>query len=324
MIFMLCSSQAQDAINIDNTFNSDTAIIRWVSQFPSSEGNIEKQNILKKIGNFLFGKKSTGVIKPISVLAKNPNSFWILDQGNRTLVEVNKNLAEIPKPFSKKTDYFTSLIGICSMPSNDILFTDSRSNKIYLLSEDSKRIKELNDSLILDKPTGIAYSKTNKEIWITESGAHRISVLNENGKLIKTIGNRGGGPGEFNFPTHIWIDQTGNVYVIDALNFRVQIFDKNGEFVSFFGKTGDATGYFARPKGIATDSRGNIYIVDTLFHMVQVFNKSGKLLYYFGGQGRDKGHFWMPSGIFIDDEDFIYIADSYNSRVQIFQLVKSD
>jgi len=84
-----------------------------------------------------------------------------------------------------------------------------------------------------------------------ETGAHRISVLNRKGEIIKRTGSRGNGPGEFNFPTFIWIDKLGNAYVVDSMNFRIQIFNKNGEFVSAFGEIGDATGYFARPKGIA-------------------------------------------------------------------------
>lgn len=326
MVFMIYNNQtqAQSAFSFDYENNSDTTFIRWVSQFPSPEGNSKKQSFLSRIGEFIVGKKLDGVKKPISILAENPNQFWVLDQGNGIIVEVNKNIGKVPKPFNKKTDSFNSLVGICFIPNNDMIFTDSRSNKIYLLSEDNKRIRVLNDSLELKKPTGLAYSPTNNEIWVVESGEHRIAVLDEQGNLIKTIGKRGDDPGEFNFPTHIWIDKAGTVYVVDALNFRIQLFDKNGVFISHFGETGNATGYFARPKGIATDSFGNIYIVDNLFHTVQVFNNSGDLLYYFGGQGREKGHFWMPSGIYIDAKDYIYIADSYNSRIQVFQVINNN
>ena len=67
---------------------------------------------------------------------------------------------------------------------------------------------------------------------------------------------------EFNFPTFIWIDNKGIVYLVDTMNYRIQILDKTGNFIFSFGSIGDATGYFARPKGIATDSHGNIYVAD--------------------------------------------------------------
>lgn len=167
MMCLMNSSYAQTQLTdkFDYDLNSDTTFIRWISKFPSSEGNIGKQGILSSIGEFLIGKKFNEVKKPISILADNPNLFWILDQGSGMIVEVNNNIGEIPKSFNKKIERFTSLIDVCSTPNKDILFTDSRLNKIYLLSEGNKRLQVLNDSLILKKPTGLAYSQTNNEIW---------------------------------------------------------------------------------------------------------------------------------------------------------------
>ena len=129
-MFMGHCIYSQAAINLDYTYQADTTYIQWVSQYPSTEVNTNKKGFLKRIGELLVGKKSSGIKKPISVLADNPDLFWILDQGNGIVVEVNKNSGEIPKQFKKRTELFTSLIGLCSKPNKDILFTDSRSNKI--------------------------------------------------------------------------------------------------------------------------------------------------------------------------------------------------
>ncbi len=296
--------------------------IKWVRQFPS----VKKQNkpVHKNwLSIFLFGRRNLPKItKPLAIIALDSSNFLILDQGIGTIFNIEANKLRVPKILKKKKEKFPSLVSLCKLPSNEILFTDSRLNKIYRMDEKKKTLTILNDSLLLEQPTGIAYSKVSNEIWVIETKAHKISILNEQGKLIKTIGKRGTKPGEFNFPTSIWIDQLGNAYIIDAMNFRVQVFDKNGKVISVFGEVGNATGYFARPKGIATDSHGNIYISDALFHTVQVFDISGNFLYQFGKQGRKQGEFWMPSGIYIDNKDFIYVADSYNSRIQIFKLLK--
>jgi len=304
---------AQDTTIVSNEITH----VRWVSQFPPSKNKNKPPRITKRIANIIFGKNPIVISKPLNVLAKNPETFWILDQGNGKIIQIHQNSAEIPRFLNKELKGYTSLVGICSMINNKILFTDSHLHNIYLIDLIKKKILPLNDSLSLKQPTGIAYSKVNDEIWVVETGAHRISVLNRKGEIKKRIGNRGNGHGEFNFPTFIWIDKLGNVYVVDSMNFRIQIFNKKGEFISAFGEIGDATGYFARPKGIATDSFGNIYIADALFHVVQIFDKSGNFLYKFGEQGRGKGQFWMPTGIFIDDKNYIYVADSYNSRIQI-------
>lgn len=294
-----------------------------MNQFPLLT-NGRKKNINRGwIMRFLFGDKNTlELTKPMAVMASDPESYLVLDQGSRTIFSVNNGEKKIPKILRKSKLNFASLVSFCSFTNNNILITDSRLNKIFQLNEEQKLLNVFNSELELQKPTGIAYSFVSKEIWVVETGGHRISVLNEQGQLLKTIGKRGTAPGDFNFPTSICIDKSGNAYVIDAMNFRIQIFNKNGEVISVFGEPGNASGYFARPKGIAIDSYGNIYITDALYHTVQIFDIEGNFLYQFGEQGRNKEQFWMPSGIYIDDENYIYVADSYNARIQIFQLLK--
>jgi len=314
-------AQTQDITAITNDSAKENASIIWVKQFPSSLKEKNNRGVGKKIVEFVFGKKNTiELTRPVAVLAMDPKIYWILDQENGVIFKFQNELGEITQFKNKKYKIFKSLVGVCSLPDDKILFTDSYWNEIFTFSAGRKELKPFNDSLVFDRPTGIAFSAENKEIWVVETNAHRITVLDDNGQLVKRIGSRGTAPGEFNYPTSIWIDKTGKIFIVDAMNFRIQIFDKDGNFLSMFGKIGDATGYFARPKGVATDSYGNVYVADALFNAVQIFDQSGRFLYTFGTQGHGPGEFWMPAGIYIDDNDNIYVADSYNSRVQVFQL----
>jgi hypothetical protein len=297
--------------------------ITWIEQFPQVIGEKNIQNHKKRFSDFLFGKRnSLELTKPVNIVARNSDEYWVLDQENGVIFQIHDKVGDIPHIKGKQFIRFPSLVGFCFYSGNKMLFTDSYLNKIFVYTPDKKEIKPLNDTLTFDQPTGVAYSEVNHEIWVVETASHSISVLNDKGQRKKIIGKRGVEPGEFNFPTSIWIDKTGNAFVVDALNFRVQVFNKEGELISVFGKNGDGGGNFARPKGIATDSDGNIYVADALFNAVQVFDISGCFLYTFGLQGRDKGEFWMPSGIFIDDNNNIFVADCYNSRVQIFKFNK--
>ncbi len=321
MASVLNKTLAQDTMVSNSGQKAEMAYVRWVSEFPSTKTKSAKKGLFGRLGQFVFGKKPAVLIKPVAVLAHTPEKYWVLDYKANSIALIEQQKGATLKLKSKQEEPFNSLVDICELPGKGMLITDSRLNKIFLLANGSKEIVDFNDSLNLQQPTGIAYSRVKDEIWVLETKAHLITILNTRGKIVKTIGSRGNAAGEFNFPTHIWIDRQGMVYIVDSMNFRVQIFNSEGEWVSMFGQIGDASGYFARPKGIATDSHGNIYVADALFHTVQIFNKEGQLLYYFGTQGREKGQFWMPLGIFIDDKDFIYVTDSYNSRVQIFQLI---
>ncbi len=311
-------SQNNEDVKTDESYR-----VVWVKQFPS-ENNKSKKTATKWFTDLIFGKKNNfKVTKPIDVIAVNTKSYFVLDQANGIIFNINNNKSLIPKIFVKSERFFSSMVNICGLPNNEFLFTDSRLGEIYKFNLSENTLQPLNNKLNLKQPTGIAYSEISNNIWVLETSLHRITILNLDGEVINTIGERGTSLGEFNYPTSIWIDKQGNAYVVDSMNFRIQIFNKEGKVISVFGEQGNASGYFSRPKGIATDSMGHIYVTDALFHTVQIFDIKGNFLYNFGKQGRKEGEFWMPAGIFIDENDYIYVADSYNSRVQIFQLVKN-
>ena len=311
---------AQDSTDVDDLLFASTNRIVWIDQVPALKQDTEK----KKKGwfkNLILGDKEIKSIqKPVYILTEKENTKIILDQGHGTLFLSEDQKLSIPKVIKKKDYEFPSLVAACLLPGNELLFTDSSKEHIYHFSSNRKEISIFNEALQLKQPTGIAYSKKTNQIWLVETGLHQISILDLTGNKIKSFGKRGSKEGEFNYPTSIWIDNDGLVYIVDALNFRIQIFDAEGNFISMFGKNGNGTGFMASPKGIATDSHGNIYVVDALFHAVQIFDKQGNYLYQFGKQGRRTEEFWMPTGIFIDEKDQIYVVDSYNSRIQIFEL----
>lgn len=301
-------------------------------EIPNSNYKIEhvkilNNNVLKKpdrglgtkILDWIFGKDEILFNRPFNLIATNPNSLWILDQGNGSFFHYNNSDSILMKNDER---YFSSLIGICSDQQGNIYFTDSKENKIYIKKPSSEKIELFGSDTLLNQPTGIAYLTADDQVWLCETGLHQLKVFDKNGSVVKIIGKRGKGIGEFNYPTFIWIDIDEKIYIVDSMNFRVQIMNKNGEIVKVFGQAGDATGFFARSKGIATDSKGHIYVVDAIYHTVQIFNTNGKFLLNFGSQGNESGEFWLPAGIYIDKDDFIYVADSYNKRIQMFKLVE--
>ncbi|NOX18899.1 MAG: 6-bladed beta-propeller [Chlorobi bacterium] len=293
--------------------------VEWIDNF-SSEKDIEtEKGVVSQFLSLVTGDTEEKLLKPFNLVKYADDSYFILDQGRFLPLIVSPEGFEVVKNDDYKT--FPSLVGVCNFLDGKILFTDSKLSKIFIYDFNEDELKQFSTSLDLEQPTGIAFDISRKKIYVAETAKHRITVFNEKGKLLKYIGKRGTGKGEFNFPTFVTVDKQGNLYTVDALNFRVQIFDKEGAFVSSFGEAGDATGYFNRPKGITVDSFGHIYLVDALFHTVQIFNPDGSFLYNFGGMGQVNSRFWLPVGIFIDDDNNIFIADSYNARIQIFRLV---
>lgn len=179
---------------------------------------------------------------------------------------------------------------------------------------------------LLEYPVGIAVSPDGKRIYVVdrannESLNHRVQVFDETGQLVKTIGRRGGQPGEFNVPVQAALGTDGTLHVLDAGNFRVQAFSPAGEYLREFGSVGNGLGQFARPRGLAIDRDNNIYVTDASFANVQVFNSQGQLLLPMGMHGIEggPGKFVLPSGIAIDEAGRVYVADQYLRKVEVLR-----
>ena len=293
--------------------------ITWIKSITGRTEQNGNQRLFDKIFKFVFGGEKFSLIHPVGIYCLEEDALWILDQGLQSAAIINFNQAKLIKLFSKQN--YPSPVSICSGPSQSVYFTDSALNKIFVSDPVNDEVVEFAEDYAFRQPTGIAWHPGLNQVFISETGMHRILVFDNTGKLTGNFGERGRGEGQFNFPTYLWIDKNGLLYVVDSMNFRVQIFSPSGEVVSIFGEQGNSSGYMARPKGIATDSEGHIYVVDGLFHSVQIFDRNGQFLDYFGKQGKGDAEFWLPSGIYIDAQDRIFVADSYNSRIQVFQYV---
>src|SRR5207244_3307175 len=59
----------------------------------------------------------------------------------------------------------------------------------------------------------------------------RIAKVDKDGKWLKSWGEPGSKPGQFDTPHSIAVDAEGNVYVADRGNRRIQVFDGEGKFL---------------------------------------------------------------------------------------------
>jgi len=120
---------------------------------------------------------------------------------------------------------------------------------------------------------------------------------------------------DFDTPSCIAADASGNVYVADSGNKHIQKFDSSGNLLATWG---GRYSEFSCPDDIAIDASGDIYAVDRWNHCIQKFSNSGNLLTTWGSYGTGEGEFRSPAGIAIDAAGDVYVADMDNSRIQKF------
>jgi DNA-binding beta-propeller fold protein YncE len=176
----------------------------------------------------------------------------------------------------------------------------------------------------LENPAGMAIDGNRGLLYVADSKKHQVFCYSTaDGSSVRTIGRRGSEPGEFNFPTNVFVDKEGRLYVTDTLNFRIQSFDPEGMPLTAFGTLGDTPGSLNRPKGVGVDDEGHIYVADTSFNNFQIFDQAGQLLLFVGSVGSGPGEFFLPAGLFIDARNRVYVVDQGNARVQVFQYLRA-
>lgn len=164
----------------------------------------------------------------------------------------------------------------------------------------------------LSLPSDVAVDHDGN-IYIVDSGNHRIAVFDDNGTHVSYISGKGHKKAETTNP--VGIDVSDNrVYLADKDNHRIQIFDKQGTNIKSISLS---QGNIAiRPVDVAVN-KNLIYISENNNHKVMVYDNSGKLHHQWGGEGTNRGELRYPATISIYQNN-AYVVDVLNSRVQIF------
>lgn len=259
--------------------------------------------------------------RPQSGAVDNRGRVYVTDIGRGAVFMFDETIPEV-KVWSKAEGLvdFVSPVGIAIGPDNQIFVADADLGLVARLGPTGETLPSIGKGH-LDRPNGVAYDSVARKLYVADASAHMVKIFNLEGNLLAELGERGDGPGEFNFPTHIAVAHD-KLYVTDTMNARVQVFSTTtGNHLANIGKRGMFIGDFSRPKGVAVDSEDNVYVVESYFDYLLIYNRRGQFLMPLGGVGFSAGQFHLPSGVWIDARNRVYVADMLNSRVAVFQFL---
>lgn len=301
------------------------ARIRYVGALTSSANVGAARKPFQGITDLLFGATQESTLYgPRSVVTSFDGRYvWIADPGGRCLHGFDLVGRAYHKITSAGRMPLVAPVGISRGPSDTIWVCDSAAVAIHQFSiKTGDWLKTLRLPEDLYRPVATYWHDARRELYVVDTLDHNVKVLNEQGRIRRVLGTRGGAPGEFNFPTAIVSDGL-TLWIADTGNHRVQKLTLEGIPIVAFGQAGTSPGDLAMPKSVALDSEGHLYVVDARFENIQVFAPDGTLLLYFGEEGDGPGEFWLPGGIFVDGADRIWVCDTYNNRVQVFDYLKT-
>ena len=182
----------------------------------------------------------------------------------------------------------------------------------------------------LDYPADVKVD-SGGNLYIADAMNHRVRKVTPAGIITIIAGN--GTPGfsgdgglainaQLNTPVSVAVDISGNVYIVDSLNFRVRRVTPGGVINTYL--VGTIAGHGV-PAGVAADAAGNLYVSDSYLNWVVKVTPSGGVSTIAGtgtaGSSGDGGPATQamlnaPQALTLDPAGNLYITDSQNRLVR--------
>jgi 6-bladed beta-propeller len=249
-----------------------------------------------------------------SVRVDRNDNIWAIDKGSDMVIEFSPQ-GKVLMVFGRKQEASDEETAPLKHPSPPLPAEDGRFRQVTDVTWD---------------PAG--------NIFISDGYINsRVAKIDKNGNWIKSWGERGDKPGEFNTPHNIAADAQGNIYVADRFNRRIQVFDGDGKFlraitvdVPFDPNSRPAIGNKPDPNAksgtfapgapwtvcITPGPNQVLFTSDAYPGRVYKLSLDGKVLGVLGESGKQLKQFGWIHEIACPSEDEIYVAELLNWRVQ--------
>lgn len=269
---------------------------------------------------------------PFDVYSTGQGKFYVSETGKRRVLEIDLVAGTFEPLTNSKGEHLELQLptGLSGDSQGQVYLVDSLEKKLLIFGANGRLKKEW-ELAGSGRPLNVAVDEGRKRAYVVDPEQHKVLIVSlEDGSQLGIFGERGSGPGAFNFPIDLDLDADGNMYVLDSMNARVQVFTPAGEFVREFGERGTALGSFQIPKGIAVSPSGYVYVTDSMANRFIVFDLEGNYLLTLGGkfivsEGQvAPGGFYLPGGVDVDADEGIWIVDAQNRIVHHFQYLTDD
>jgi DNA-binding beta-propeller fold protein YncE len=299
-----------------------TGTLTGEPNFQADEGG---RGALAGLGRWIAGLDDAALVpqvlqRPAAVVGDEAGRLYVSDTSRQAVFVFDEAAGELQ--LWDRADgllRFVSPVGLAVAPGR-LYVADADLGAVFVLDAQGEPRGVIGRGR-LKRPTGLARDAARGWLYVADTYAHDIKVFDDAGTLLRVIGQRGEGAGEFNYPSHLAFVQD-ELYVTDTLNSRIQIFGpEGGAPLRVLGRRGLVLGDLVRPKGVSVDGEGNVYVIESYYDSLLVYSRQGEFLMPIGGTGKATGRFYLPAGVWVDARNRVHIADMFNGRVVLFQFL---
>lgn len=166
---------------------------------------------------------------------------------------------------------------------------------------------------LLNEPTDLTVNDQGEVFILVGHGRGTPQLLkyDRNGRFLMKWGEPGTGPGQFDTPHSIVVDEEGLIYVADRQNRRIQIFDDEGTYIKEWA-------YKGLPCGLHFDDDGQLWMVSGFAGEILKLDENGKPVAGTGEPGKGLGEFGEAHYMTIAPGGVIYVADTIKPDLHKF------
>jgi len=195
-------------------------------------------SILKALAGWLENQDPVVLQRPQSGVVDEDGRILVTDvsRGAVYVFDERQGVLDVWE-YAEGFRHFSAPSGIALGPEGRVFVADADLRRVVMLDRNGKGIGVIGRDQLL-RPTGLAWDATTALLYVADTQDHQIKVFDMTGRLVRQIGQRGEGPGEFNFPTYLAL-APGRLIVADTMNARIQVIPlEDGGKPVVFGRRG--------------------------------------------------------------------------------------
>jgi sugar lactone lactonase YvrE len=207
-------------------------------------------------------------------------------------------------------DAFGHPHGIWMSPFNTLYCTDRDTHTVTQWTPDGELLRTWGTpgqpgapGEPFNEPTRAVVTE-NGDLFVSDGyGQRRVHRFAEDGTLLRSWGESGDGPGQFEWPVHsIWVDSRDRVHIVDRGNGRVQRFTQDGEYL-------DEIDGLISPNDLFITPDDTVYITEG-GGFVRIMTLDDEVLTRWGEKGAEQGQFSAsPHSIWVDPQGDLYVGE---------------
>jgi DNA-binding beta-propeller fold protein YncE len=262
---------------------------------------------VREIGHNLYAWSFAHTVK-----VDQEDNIWVTDKGSDMVIKFNPE-GRVVMVFGRKQEASDDGTGPLKKPKPPLPPEDGMFRQV----------------------TDVAWDKAGNT-YISDGYINsRVAKVDKDGNWLKSWGEPGSGPGQFDTPHSLAVDAEGSVYVADRGNRRIQVFDGDGKFLrqitidvpvdpdarpAIGNKQAQPSG--SRAPGapwaicITPGPHQVLYSSDGYPGRIYRLSLDGKVLGVLGKSGKQLGQFGWIHEMACPSENELYVAEILNWRVQ--------